>query len=187
MKELNFSFEKKDYSNFTKDSLGVKRIIKAQLKEFAIPFAIVSLVMSLLLTIKSCGICLDSWSFYVFLFETFASFYLIFSCLVFILILGIGSRNIQKLQQGIDKDTKITINDDVLVQVKEGMSSAFEWSTVKDIYNKKHSILVFISDFQAIFIPKRIFNSENEINELWDYMQTCYNNAKKASDNAQNT
>ena len=57
-------------------------------------------------------------------------------------------------------------------------TSVFNWNKIPKIDNTKDSILIFINDNSSLIIPKRIFESEQEMNETWELIQECYNKYK---------
>ena len=52
---------------------------------------------------------------------------------------------------------------------------SINWNTVFKIDNIDSSILIYTDRTVAIIIPKRIFESEQEMNETWELIQECYN------------
>lgn len=55
----------------------------------------------------------------------------------------------------------------------------YNWSYIKKIYNTKYHFLIYLLKDMAIIIPKRIFESEQEMNETWELIQECYNKNKQ--------
>ena len=53
--------------------------------------------------------------------------------------------------------------------------SEIKWSQMYKLYKSKHLFLIYMTKNQAIIIPKRIFESEQEMNETWELIQECYN------------
>lgn len=176
MLEIKFSFEPTDYKNFNKDSLGIKRIRKIILNLYIVPNIIFSFIFSLCFSFGLFGgIYFQYWLFdvvlcigmviaYIFLLG-----FLLFNQYIF------GGKATIRQQQGVNKDVIITLQDDMLTSDNGDMRSEFHWDKVKDIYNKKHSLLIFVADMQSIIIPKRIFNSEKDMDDCWNYIQDCYN------------
>lgn len=181
MQELIFTYEPKDYSNFNKDTLGVKRFVKYMLKVNAVPFVFISLCMALGFSFGLFGgIYLRYWLFDVILLVAFVVSYIL-ACLFGLASQFVfGGKIIQRTQKGVCKDVKFTINDDVILFDNGSVQSTYQWSSIKDVYNQKYSLLIFIADVQAIVIPKRIFNSNDEIESCWKYLQDCYNNAQSS-------
>ncbi|MCR4881015.1 MAG: YcxB family protein [bacterium] len=52
------------------------------------------------------------------------------------------------------------------------------WRKVPKIDNNQHSFLIFTGNNSAYIIPKRIFSSENECNEVWNLIQECFNKSR---------
>ena len=76
------------------------------------------------------------------------------------------------------KKVRIIISKDSLVMDNGNIQTTFKWNSIKHAYNRKRNFLLFIADYEAIIIPKRIFNSNDEIENCWKYLQDCYNNAQ---------
>lgn len=172
MKELIFIYKQKDYSDYVKDSFCIKRVLGIILKDHIIPSLFLSLIISLDFTNRLFGaIDLKHWLF-VFIIVFSLTYFLALTILFF----G-GGKTVQKQHNGICKDVKLIINDDKINFDNGSIQSVYNWSSVKDIYNVKNNFLIFVADIQGIIIPKRIFNSDIEICECWEYLQTCYCNA----------
>lgn len=175
MREFMFTYEPKDYSNYNKDTLSIKRIVKFILKVNAALFIIISLIMSLCFTSGLFGgVYLGYWAFYVVLIVTFIVAYIFVCYSALASQFLFGGKFIQRQQQGICKNVKLIISDEAITYDNGYIQSVYKWNSVKDLYNKKHSLLIFIADLQAIIIPKRIFNSDDELCSCWEYLQTCY-------------
>lgn len=176
MQELNFSYTKKDFSNFNKDTLTTKRVLKFVLKTNVATAVIVSLIVSVCFTTGLFGgIYLTYWMYYICIVCSFVVGYISLNIFALAIQFISGGKMIQKRQQGINEDFKLTINDDLIIVDNGDIHSTFKWASIKDVYNKKNTILIFIADIQAIMIPKRVFNSEKEIDNCWNYIQDCYN------------
>lgn len=177
--ELTFTYQPKDYSNYNKDTLSIKRIIKYILKANTITFIILSLIISFCFTVSLFGgIYLKYWAYYLVFIGSFVAAYVLSFCLSIASQFLFGGKIIQRQMKGVAKDVKLTINDDVIIFDNGSIQSVCKWNCVKDIYNKKYNLLIFIADMQALIIPKRVFNSSDEINNWWQYLQNCYNNAQ---------
>ena len=80
-----------------------------------------------------------------------------------------GEYENQKLNLIINSDENTFINND-------GVSTTVtNWNRVLKIDNAKNSILIYIATNRAYIIPKRIFKTEQEMNETWELIQECYN------------
>lgn len=58
-------------------------------------------------------------------------------------------------------------------------NTEYNWSNIEKICNTKYNFLIYILKNQAIIIPKRIFENEQEMNETWELIQECYNKNKQ--------
>ena len=179
MQELTFTYEPKDYSNYNKDSLTIKRIVKYILKVNTIPFVILALIMALFFTVGLFGsVYLGHWLFYVIFIVAFVISYLLAVCIGITSQFLLGGIIIQRQQKGIAKDVKLIINDNTIMFDNGSIQSVYKWNSIKDIYNKKHNFIIFIADVQALIIPKRIFSSEEEIDNCWKHLQDYYDDAR---------
>lgn len=69
----------------------------------------------------------------------------------------------------IDSESPVIVCDNVYGH------SELNWNQIHKLYKTKHSFLIYITKNQAIVIPKRIFENEQEMNETWELIQECYN------------
>ncbi len=180
MRELNYELTDKDLYNFNLETLTIKQVVINAHKLNLIVFCIFSFVQAIIFTnILMGGIYLQHWFTYI---SIIISFIL---SLLFLIIIGIlgqiifGGLAIKSHLKGIDRSRKEIIDENTITNENSMGKVIYNWSSTKGIYNKKHNILIFIGTIQAIVIPKRIFNSKEEIDEFWTYIQECYNNAKQ--------
>lgn len=87
-----------------------------------------------------------------------------------------GGKYLYKMLDGLDKNYELTIEDKTIKRCSGSGEHSFSWDNVKEVCNTKRNILIFVSDRMAIIIPKRIFGSEQECNEFWNYIYSCYQN-----------
>ena len=85
-----------------------------------------------------------------------------------------GGKYVYRLLDGFDKNYELIVENDIIRRRSGSGEVSFTWNNVKDIYNTKKNILIFVSDRQALIIPKRVFNSEQEINDFWHLVSSCY-------------
>ena len=180
MRELNYELTDKDLYNFNLETLTIKQVILNAHKLNLIVFCIFSFMCAIIFTNALMGgIYLLHWFTYISFTISF-----IIAALLFIIIgiLGqilFGGLAIKSHLKGIDRSRKEIIDENSITNENSMGKVIYNWSSTKGIYNKKHNILIFIGTIQAIVIPKRIFNSKEEIDEFWTYIQECYNNAKQ--------
>ena len=74
---------------------------------------------------------------------------------------------------------KFNSDDEYFCMNNKYGESKWKWKQIKAIHNGKNNILLFIADYQALFIPKHIFNSEEEISETWNLISDCYSKANQ--------
>lgn len=61
---------------------------------------------------------------------------------------------------------KTTIDADRILQMGEFMVAGWKWPAVERIEASEHSVLFFISDAVALFVPRRAFASEANVQEF---------------------
>ena len=87
---------------------------------------------------------------------------------------------VYRIIKDTDRNYEVNIDDDDCIKITRNDSeTVYFWSKIKAIENTKSSILIYISDRQAIIIPKRIFESEQEINNFWNEVKNKYNSIPK--------
>lgn len=178
MQEFMFKYEPKDYTNYSREVLGIRRIFINMLKLYAIPYIILSLVFSLCFVSSLFGGII--WWYWLFYIVMFISFIIILSCLYLLAItlqFLFGGSAIKRMQQGVNKNIKIIMSNETIIIDNGDMHAEHKFSSIKDIYNKKNNYLLFISDFQAIIVPKRIFKTQEEATDCWDYIENNFKNA----------
>ena len=179
MIELNYELTDKDLFNFNLETLTIKQVILNTHKLNIIVLCIFSFMCATVFTNSLMGgIYLLHWFTYISFIISFIIALLLF---IIIGILGqiiFGGLAIKLQMKGIDRSTKEIIDDNTITNENSMGKVIHNWSTIKGIYNKKHNILIFIGAIQAIVIPKRIFNSKEEIDEVWAYIEECYNNSR---------
>ena len=173
IKELNYDLTKEDLINFAKDCVYAKQY-KKQRWIFSCIFMIVYFLIFLFL-FNLDGI--NSINLICAVVGTFIG-----TIIMYFLYPSKLKQSVKNFSKGIDlSDNTIIINSDSNTfkgSSKRG-TSEWNWSEFKYIYNFKYSILLFFQEYQAIFIPKRIFESEQEMNETWELIQECYNKNKQ--------
>ena len=172
IKELKYDLTKKDFNNWAKDLLKVKQYKKQRLLMVVKGLLIYFLFMFIIIlpTINK----IPNIIFPIILFFAILMGLLTF----FISFPAMLKRNAKELNKGKDySNNKLIINSDLnyIEKIDNNSNTEYKWSKIKNIYNLKYSILLFVSDYMSIIIPKRIFESEQEMNETWELIQECYN------------
>ena len=169
IKELKYDLTKEDLINFAKDCVHAKQY-KKQRWIFSCILGIIYFIILLILFNLDGFNCTNLICTVVGTFITTIIMYFLYPLRL--------KQSVKNFSKGIDlNDNTIIINSDSNTfkgSSKRG-SSEWNWSEFKYIYNFKYSILLFFQEYQAIFIPKRIFESEQEMNETWELIQECYN------------
>ena len=75
----------------------------------------------------------------------------------------------------------IIINSDknTFTNKNDVSTTVVNWDKILKIDNTKDSLLIFTAKNMAFIIPKRIFESEQDMNETWELIQECYNKNKQ--------
>jgi len=176
--KINFELTLKDMDNFYKETFFMKRLFLKFLKENLISNLIESVIVV---------------SIIIFLFNLWnINFNIIFCILCFMafvvfgyIILGLtvyysaGKKN-YKMTKGKDKNYEVNIDDNERIKITSRDSETiYYWSKIKAIENTKSNILIFVSERLAFIIPKRIFESEQKLNEFWNEVQNKYKSVTK--------
>lgn len=175
IKEINFKLEKKDLKNFSREHLLLKRNFLFQLKVFALGSLCFGVLMSVffsLVLFKGLSYILICKSIF---FLTLGFFIPMFT---FTFLLQFFVTNATKTSNYTDCNIVIDSETDAVKIKTENTYCEFKWNSLFEIQNKKHNILLYTTRNVAIIIPKRIFNSEEEISELWNLISDCYKKAK---------
>ena len=186
MIELKFKYESKDYRDFARACLGIRRILIAQFKPYLTLIGIFSIIIAGMISnvfISNTIFydindqCVEPSNFLKFLTFSFA-FFVIFIFLIACGILGqyfLGGRRIAIFRKGIDPDTQIIIDEKGLkIYLGKSIHYICAWNSVKDAYNTKKLLIIFISDFLGIIIPKRIFKTSEDVKNCWDFILQFY-------------
>lgn len=158
IKELNYDLTKEDVFKFF------------YFHHFKNKIELIVWLIILLIFIFS-SVCLylcdptDKSSLFVGIGFTILAFFL------FIIIPVIGVLKFEKIKLNI----KISSESSVIVYDNTYGHSEIKWSQMYKLYKSKHLFLIYMTKNQAIIIPKRIFESEQEMNETWELIQECYN------------
>ena len=168
IKELKYDLTKEDFNNWLKDFFKSKHGKKIRLT--------ITLNTSIIVTLIN--FALDIITNKPLELKLYIMSFLITSVLLYLFYPFFSKLETKINSKGIDySNNTITINSDNNYIKMDDNNSHEErkWSNIKYIYNLEYSILLFYSDYKAIIIPKRIFESEQEMNEVWNLIQACYN------------
>lgn len=168
--KINYEFTLKDCNNYVRETLFMKRFFVYFIKDNLLRAIIVSLVLSLWfcyyllnLNIVSIVVCFFAW--------------LIIAYIVWGLMdYCTGGKNLYKMMNGLDMKYELTLENDVIKRKSSYGEISFSWNKLKGINNTKKNILLFISERQAIIVPKRIFETKQELDDFWTIVQENYKN-----------
>jgi len=170
--KINYELKLKDCQNYVKETFFIKRLLLYFLKDNFIRTIICSILFSL---------------YMVFFVVNFNIKYMIFSFFIFIIfayfmgglfVYFSGGKEVYKFLDGLDKNYELNIEKDCIKRKSSNLETTINWNNVKDIYNMKNNILIFVSERHAIIIPKRIFETEKSVQDFWQDIQTCFNQYK---------
>ena len=68
------------------------------------------------------------------------------------------------------KETKITLQEDGIIEEIEGMYSKIQWDFIDDIIVTENNIFINLISAQTLNIPKRAFNNEDEQKNFLKYI-----------------
>lgn len=183
MIELKIKYGPSDYTDFNRASIGIGRILRETFKRSFLWFGIISGVIAWLMVIGTTFLDIDGQIVEPSTFSKFLAFSVVF-LLFFLLLVGctilvqylFGGPKTASLQKGLDPNVRILIDEHGIdAYVGEFIREIYDWRAVKDVYDTKKQLIIFISDFRAIIIPKRIFETEKDIQNCWNFILKCHN------------
>lgn len=111
-------------------------------------------------------------------------FVLIWLCIFFVScffishdLFKLNSKKIYKMLEG-RLSAEVEICEDGLDMKGKGLASFLKWDGIVDIYEAKTTFLIFVSDYQAIIIPKRAFETQEKAQDFFNFVNEKVNNAK---------
>ena len=166
--KISYEFILEDCNIYVKETFFIKKLFLYFLKDNIRRALICALLLSL-------GFACLFYSFNIALIVVlfiviFLSEYIIWGLMSYFS----GGKYVYRLLDGLDKNYELIVENDIIRRRSGSGEVSFTWNNVKDIYNTKKNILIFVSDRQALIIPKRVFNSEQEINDFWHLVSSCY-------------
>ena len=99
-----------------------------------------------------------------------------------LMFLSKGKKSFVKILGKYETQTfNLIINSDenTFINKNDISTTVINWNKVLKIDNTKDSMLIYTTTSAAIIIPKRIFETEQEMNETWELIQECYNKYKE--------
>lgn len=164
MNEITYTMEKRDFTDFARFSLKVPRCIFIYLKRILLITLVITAIAGCLL-IKQLNIQAILLFFGIFLF-----YFIFFSIFGFISAFFFNGNILYKHFKGVDLNYTLRITVEGIERKSSSINSMYNWVIVKDIYDTKKAFYVFVSDFQAVIIPKRAFESEAEAKSFYNLM-----------------
>ena len=157
IKELEFELTKKDVFKFSFFHNEIKN-------KFSLIFSIIVFIMLIMFGLYI--IVFNVYDLYIFLAGFFILFFIFLILPVVIATLRFKNIN---LNIKIDSESPILMYKNIYGY------SELNWNKAQEICKTRFLLLIYIIKNQALVIPKRIFESEQEMNETWELIQECYN------------
>ena len=167
IKELEYDLTKEDLNKYYKDYLKTKQIKK-------IRFMLTLVVTIIPFIIDIPAIITNNKTVDIY----YISFFVLYFLLIYFIFPLLHKIDFQIANRGTDfSNNKLIINsDNSYINLEDkNYNEERKWSSFKYIYNLEYNFLLFISNTRSLIIPKRIFESEQEMNETWELIQECYN------------
>lgn len=174
MEKINYTLTLKDCNNFVRSQSKIPRL-KKRFQEDSLKLCIEYIIALIIISFVLFNISIHDICVYN----------LIIFSLIFLIMLHLqkylsGGKIIYKMLSGVDLNYEILISEENLTRINKNGTNITNWETVKDIYDTKYNYLIFISDLQAIIIPKRCFENDEQGKQFYEKVQIYYNNASKA-------
>lgn len=171
--KINYELTLEDCNIYVKETFFIKRLFLYFIKDNMRRAIICALLLSL--SFACILFNFNITSIIILFIVTFLFAYILWGLMGYYS----GGKYAYRLLDGFDKNYELIIEEDIIKRISSSGESLFNWKNIKDIYNTKRNILIFVSNRQAIIIPKRIFESEQELNEFWNEVQNKYKSVAK--------
>jgi len=199
MEKINYTLTLDDCTNYARSQIKIPRFKKYLLnnifKRYFIYILFLALGSLILFGISIFQICnkyhltfiqiTTNKGFPHFLLSQFKFYFItliIFSAIFLVILITQyyfkSGKAIYKMQEGTDLNFEVSISKENITRINKNSTLIINWETIKDLYDTKHHYLIFISDRQAVIIPKRIFENEEQGKEFYNLIQSYYNEAK---------
>lgn len=200
MGKLNYTLTLKDCNNYARSQNKIPRLKKIIAKDclqicfkytlFLFIFAIIAFFLTIHnvctknhLTLFSVITNKDflhfSFSFFINSLTLIIILNFILLTMLYIRLFFWGGQYIYKMLEGTDLNYEISISEETITRTNKNGISIFSWETIKDIYDTKYNYLIFTSDRQAIIIPKRCFENEEQGKEFHNKIKKYYDDIQK--------
>lgn len=200
MEKINYTLTLEDCNNYVKSQYKIPRlkkaINKAHLKTslgYAVFLIIVAIVtFSFIIYNVSINNHLSLFSvlknndLIPFLTKFFINSFVLIILFTFILLMALhirtyyfGAQYAYKMLSGIDLNYEISVSEENITRTNKNGINILIWKTIKDIYDTTYNYLIFVSDLQAIIIPKRCFKNKEQSKEFYNKIKKYYDDAQK--------
>lgn len=171
--QFEYTVTTDDIKNYSRDVVLTKQYIQMSLDSTRLRHIILSIFIGLIfITIMFLYSNIPPLKCLLMLIIVIPVQYILYRLLVIVNAFIFAPIIINKiLQDKVDTKRTLNINENGIEITKNDISSNIPWNAVKKKEIGKHSILLFLSQTEVINIPKRIFNSEEEINNFWNQIQ----------------
>lgn len=200
MEKINYTLTLKDCNNYAVSQSKIPRLKKIIAKDYlktCFKYTLFFLILAIItfsLIIHNVGTkhhltlvgIITNKDFLHFFFSFLINSFVIIIISNFILLTSLytklyfyGGNCIYTALKGVDLNYEISISEENITRANKNGIDIFNWETIKDIYDTKYNYLIFTSDRQAIIIPKRCFEKEEQGKEFYSNIQKYYNAVQK--------
>lgn len=200
MEKINYTLTIEDCNNYAKSQNKIPRLKKMIAKDylkFCFKYSLFLFLLALIifgfiiynvgttkhLTLFSVITNKDFLPFFVYFFiNSFVVIILFVVILLIILYVKLyfwDGKYIYIMLEGTDLNYELSISGENITRTNKNGINIFNWDKIKDIYDTKYNYLIFISDRQAIIIPKRCFENEEQGKEFYNNIQKYYSAVQK--------
>lgn len=88
-------------------------------------------------------------------------------------LFGASSRIMLRYLEGRSLNFELKLLDEGIYSANGTSSGVITWNRIVDVYKSEKSIFIFKGRYDAIIVPKRAFNSDEEFNGFFDYIKTA--------------
>ena len=171
IKELECELTKEDFKNYVIDQKKIKFI---KLKKNLVTQYV--LVLMFLLLLIGWLFCYWSEEWHCAIYIAFVLSMIIFCFVDYMYLFPNRTATILYDRSSSFIKRKYIINsEEGTITVRSVKKEVYNLNYCYAIENTKNNILIFTVKNEALIIPKRIFKDEQEMNEVWELIQECYN------------
>ncbi len=89
-----------------------------------------------------------------------------------------SSKRVFKILEGRALDAEVEVQDGGLNMTGKNASTFMSWDGIVDVYSAPSTFLLFVSDYQAVIIPKRAFQTPEKADEFFKFVDEKVKTAK---------